>query len=67
MPSFAVAAFDLAAAVKAAGNGGAIWVPEGTHAVGGLAIPAGVSLVGAGPGKTVLDAATSGDAIVIEG
>lgn len=67
MPSSAVAAFDLAAAVKAAGNGGVIRVPEGTHAVGELAIPAGVSLVGAGPGKTVLDAATSGDAIVIEG
>ena len=67
MPSSAVAAFDLAAAVKAAGNGGVIRVPEGTHAVGELAIPAGVSLVGAGPGKTVLDAATSGDAIVIKG
>ena len=67
MPSSAVAAFDLAAAVKAAGRGQQVRVPEGTHAVGGVAIPAGVSLVGAGPGKTVLDASAAGDAIVIEG
>jgi parallel beta-helix repeat protein len=67
MPSAMAAAFDLAAAVKAADRGQQIRVPAGTHAVGGVVLPAGITLVGAGPGKTVLDAATAGEAIVVEG
>jgi parallel beta-helix repeat protein len=67
MPSSTAAPFDLAAAVRTAGKGQEVRVPEGIHAVGGVVIPAGITLVGAGPDKTVLKATAAGDAIVVEG
>jgi len=52
-----VAAQDVAALLAAGKAGATVTLPAGTFAAGDLVVPAGVSVRGAGYGKTILDAA----------
>ena len=67
----AVAAFcndvDVAALLATARKGATVTLPAGTFQAGGLLLPEGVSLKGAGYGKTILDASGHENGLVSRG
>ena len=63
----AAAAEDYGQKIQSAKRGSTVVLPAGTISLGNVALPEGVSLKGAGHGKTIIDAAGSDVGLILRG